>query len=239
MTSDAPLLLHGGTVFTAVRGALWAEALVLDGARVAAVGAYADLVARWPGARTLDVGGRTVLPGLVDAHNHFMATGESLGSVDLRYPGVSSIDDAVRLLREAAAGTPSGQWVSGFGFDDAKYERPLTRWDLDEASTSHPIRVHHVSGHHVFVSSSGLAASGVAEDTPDPQGGRLVRAADGRLTGQCLDSAMNLILSVAVDIGSHGPNFHTTTSLEAPSTPWSGPGSPTLRPASPPSATPR
>jgi len=215
MSADESLLLiHGGKVFTASGGEPWAEALVIRGSRIEGVGAREELVSRFPSARRLDVEGRTVLPGLIDAHNHFLATGESLASVDLRHPGAASIPDVVRLLAEIVDQTPAGAWITGFGFDDAKYERPLTRWDLDEVSTQHPIRVHHVSGHHVFVNSRALEARGVTDDTSDPQGGRLVRGADGRLTGQCLDAAMNLILPVEVDIGSHGPNFHTVMSID-------------------------
>jgi predicted amidohydrolase YtcJ len=214
MDLDRPVLIRGGSVFTATAAAPWAEALVIQGSRIVGVGSPDELAGRFRGASMLDVGGRTVLPGLIDAHNHFLATGESLSSVDARYPGTASIDDLVRILAGVAKRTPSGEWITAFGFDDAKYERVLTRWDLDQASTAHPIRVHHVSGHHVFVNSVALHQRGVAEDTPDPQGGRLVRDADGRLTGLCLDAAMNLILPVAVDIGAHGPNFHTVTTVQ-------------------------
>ena len=213
MTNDSQLLLHGGKVFTAAASAPWADALVVQGDRIVAVGPLEDLAARFPDARRRDVEGRTVLPGLIDAHNHFLATGESLSAVNLRYPAVSSVDEIVRLLSAAAGQTVPGEPVTGSGYDDAKYPAALTRWDLDRASTEHPVMVHHVSGHHVFVNSLALALSGVTDDTPDPQGGRLVRGADGRLTGQCLDAAMNLVLPVAVDIGAHGPNFHVVTSL--------------------------
>ena len=210
---EQTVLLSGGHIFTAATDP-WAEAVVYRGARIVAVGALADLLERFPGAKRLDVEGRTVLPGLIDAHNHFLATGESLASIDARYPGVASLEDLVRVLADAGATMPPGAWITAFGFDDAKYDDTLTRWDLDRASTTHPIRVHHVSGHHVFVNSLALDERGVAEDTPDPQGGRLVRDANGRLSGLCLDAAMNLILPVAVDIGAHGPNFHTEATVE-------------------------
>ncbi|MGH2630324.1 MAG: amidohydrolase [Actinomycetota bacterium] len=214
MDVDRPTLIHGGGVFTATDDAPWTEALVILGSRIAGVGPLDELTERFPGASSVDVEGRTVLPGFIDAHNHFLATGESLSSVDARYPGTATIDDLIRLLADAAERTPAAEWVTAFGFDDAKHEHVLTRWDLDRASAALPIRVHHVSGHHVFVNSVALAQRGVGEHTPDPQGGRLVRDASGRLTGQCLDAAMNLILPVAVDIGAHGPNFHTVTTVE-------------------------
>ena len=214
MDPGRAVVIHGGRVFTAAGAAPWAEALAYDGNLIVGVGTFEELGERFPGALRLDVGGRTVLPGLIDAHNHFLATGESLGSVDARYPGTASIDDMLLALADVATRTAPGAWVTAFGFDDAKHDRALTRWDLDRASADHPIRVHHVSGHHVFVNSRALQDRGVGQSTPDPQGGRLVRDANGRLTGLCLDAAMSLILPVAVDIGSHGPNFHTVATLE-------------------------
>jgi predicted amidohydrolase YtcJ len=212
---DRPILIRGGKVFTATADAPWAESLMIQGTRIVGVGSLDALGERSADASVIDVGGRTVLPGLIDAHNHFLATGESLASVDARYPGTRTIDDLIRTLADAARSTPTGEWITASGFDDAKYEHVLTRWDLDRASVAHPIRVHHVSGHHVFVNSEALDRRGVGDDIPDPQGGRLVRDANGRLTGLCLDAAMNLILPVDVDIGAHGPNFHTVTTLEA------------------------
>jgi predicted amidohydrolase YtcJ len=208
------VLIHGGRVFTAAGATPWAEALVIQGRRIVGVGPFDELAAGFAGSFMLDVGGRTVLPGLIDAHNHFLATGESLSSVDARYPRIATIEDLVRTLAEVAKGTPAGESITAAGFDDAKYVGSLTRWDLDRASTTHPIRVHHVSGHHVFVNSVALYQRGIADDTPDPQGGKLVRGADGRLSGQCLDAAMNLILPVAVDIGAHGPNFHVDVPVD-------------------------
>ena len=210
---DATTLLHGGRVFTADRGRPWVDGVAFDRSGILALGAAEDLRDRLPRARGIDVGGRTVVPGFIDAHNHFLATGESLSSIDVRYPAVASSEDLVRAIAAAAAATPEGAWVRAFGFDHAKYDRAPTRWDLDRATTRHPIVVYHVSGHHVLVNSPILELRGVSDDTPDPEGGALVRGPDGRLTGLCLDAAMNLVLPVAVDIGNHGPNFHTREPL--------------------------
>ena len=208
-----PLLLHSGRIFTASDRQPWAEGVAMVGSRIDAVGSTEELARRYPDARGIDLDGRTVVPGFIDAHNHFLATGESMAAVDVRYPTVRSVDDLVRVLSEAAERTAAGERISAFGFDDAKYERTPARWDLDRATTEHPVAVHHVSGHHVLVNSRLLAERAVDEDTPDPPGGHLVRDPAGRLTGLCLDAAMGLVLPVAVEIGSHGPNFHTDAPL--------------------------
>jgi len=212
---ERDIILAGGRVFTsAASGAPWAEALAIHGDRIAAVGSSHELRALFPDARRIDVEGRTVLPGLIDAHNHLLATGESLSSVDVRSPDVSSIEDVVDRLATAAEGTPSGRWIGAFGLDDAKFPRPVTRADLDRASAEHPISVNHVSGHGCVVNSAAMAVRGIDRDTPDPPGGQLGRDAAGEPDGLFLDAAMQLILPVVVDIGSHGPNFHTELSLE-------------------------
>jgi predicted amidohydrolase YtcJ len=212
---EREIVLSGGRVFTsAASGPPWAEALAISGDNVTAVGSVEELTARFPGAKRVNVEGRTVLPGLIDAHNHFLATGESLDSVDVRSPGVASIDDVVDRLAAAARETASGEWVSAFGLDDAKLEHPLTRADLDRASTRHPISVNHVSGHGCVVNSTALAMRAIGRGTPTPPGGQLGRDTAGEPNGVFLDAAMQLILPVALDIGSHGPNFHTEIPLD-------------------------
>jgi predicted amidohydrolase YtcJ len=89
-----------------------------------------------------------------------------------------------------------------------------TRWDLDDATRVHPVLVQHMSGHHALANSLGLEVRGLSDDTPDPQGGHLVRDDRGRLTGYFLDAAQQLVVPPAVDIGHHGPGFHDDAPLE-------------------------
>ena len=161
-----------------------------------------------PHARTIDLAGGTLLPGFIDAHNHFLSTGESLGSLDLRYPEISSPEALLHAIRDAAVTTPADEPIGGFGFDHGKYGLPSLE-ALDDAAGAHPLLLFHISGHHVLVNSLVLRASRVDEATPDPPGGAFVRDADGRPTGLCLDTACGVVVPTDVDIGSHGPNFHT------------------------------
>jgi predicted amidohydrolase YtcJ len=159
----------------------------------------------------VDAGGRTVLPGLVDAHNHYLATAEALASVNVRFPAVASRADLTRVIGEVAEVTPPGRWIRAVGLDWAKFPdgQPPTRNDLDEATLGHPVIVYHVSVHHALVNTPAMRERGIADTVQDPPGGRFVRDEAGRLTGLCLDAATDLILPVVVDIGCHGPNFHT------------------------------
>ncbi|MFF0771989.1 amidohydrolase [Nonomuraea wenchangensis] len=187
-----------------------AEAVAVRDGRILAVGREADvLAAAGPGAEVVQAGGRSVLPGFIDPHNHLLSTAETLVAVDARYPAVGSAADLVAAIAAEAARTPAGQWIRAYGMDDAKYPggRP-TRGQLDEATTEHPVIVYHVSGHQAVVNSAALAWRGIGDDVADPAGGSFLRDEGGRLTGMVLDSAMELLLPVAVDIGCHGPNFH-------------------------------
>jgi predicted amidohydrolase YtcJ len=138
-----------------------------------------------------------------------------MGSVDVRYPKVASTEKLVSAIAVVAGKTPPGQWIRAWGFDHAKYgeRRAPSRRDLDRATTRHPVAVSHISGHYVLVNSLALSLRGIEEFAPDPAGGSFAREADGRLSGLCQDAAMGLVLPVAVDIGSHGPNFHTKATL--------------------------
>jgi predicted amidohydrolase YtcJ len=206
-------IFAGGAVFTGVRERPWADALAIGGADVLGVGSLGEIRDAFPAASVEDVAGWTVLPGLIDAHNHFLSTGESLASIDLRYPGVDSADALLAVVRDAASGAAPGETIGGFGFDHARYPLP-SRADLDAAAGDHPMHLFHTSGHHVLVNSRVLEKAGVDDGTPDPPGGRLDRDAGGHLTGLCLDTACGLVLPTDVDVGTHGPNFHVRAPLD-------------------------
>jgi predicted amidohydrolase YtcJ len=213
-----PLLLEGGMVFTGEPGAsARAGSVAIDGERIVAVGEHEAVRAGiGPEAETIDCSGCTVLPGFVDAHNHFLATGEDLRSVDARYPAVASRDDLIRLIADAAEETPPDRSITAVGMDHAKFPdgRAPTRWDLDQAAPDHNVFVHHISGHYVLVNSRVLAGRGVSDHVVDPPGGTIVRDEAGRPTGLFLDAATRLVMSSAVDIGHHGPDFHVSKPLE-------------------------
>ncbi|MHB1433374.1 MAG: amidohydrolase [Streptosporangiaceae bacterium] len=202
-----------GAVFTAAPGGRPAEAVGISGTEIAVVGSTDEVLAALPGARVIDVAGTTVLPGLIDAHNHFLSTGESLAAVDVRFPRVRSAGDLAAAIAAAAADLAPGSLVRAYGFDHAKYDRPPTRWDLDRAAPGHPVIVGHVSGHYVLASSLAMAGRGIGPDVADPPGGRIERDESGSPTGMFQDAAIGLVEPVAVEIDHHGPNFHVAADL--------------------------
>ena len=135
----------------------------------------------------LDCGGRTVIPGIVDAHCHVLATAATGRRVDCRPAATPDVDAIIDALRRAAA-TGDG-WIRGCGYDDSPVGlgRHLTRHDLDRVSTAQPVRVDHRSGHACALNTRALTAVGIDRQTPDPPGGVIVRYKDGEPTGLLLE----------------------------------------------------
>ncbi len=185
------LILHRGNVFTIDPDVPRAEAIAIAGDRVFAVGSDDEVLGlATSSTRRIDLGGRTVVPGFIDAHSHPGSSGfQHLFNVDCDLRSIPSIQDA---LREAAAEKAAGEWVLGFKYDDTKTAegRPLTLDDLDGVSTEHPIYVVHRGGHTGYVNRRALEVAGVTQQTPDPEGGHYDRDARGQLTGKLEETAL-------------------------------------------------
>lgn len=188
------LILINGEILTQDPAMPRAQAIAIANGRLLAVGTNAD-VRRMSVARTrvVDLGGKVVIPGVIDAHNHPAYAGiRHLFEVDCDLRSVGAIQAA---LRERAAKTPAGKWIRGFKYDDTKTaeRRFLTRADLDAVSTTHPIYVEHRGGHTAYVNSLAYERAGVTESVSDPVGGRFERDSAGKLSGRVAESAAEVI----------------------------------------------
>jgi len=174
-----------------------AEAVAITGNRIAAVGTTADVERlAGPGTRRIDLQGRAVTPGLLDAHAHFSGGGaDRLYVVDLSYPGVKSIADVVAAIRVKVATSAKGAWIQGRGWDEGKLaERRLpTAQDLDGAAPENPVFLTQTTGHYGVANSAALRLAGVTKDTRDVAGGTIDRNADGTPTGVLKEGAMGLV----------------------------------------------
>lgn len=189
------LVFTNGNILTLDSQGTKASALAVRWDRIYKVGADSDIV-RLAGVDTevVDLEGKTVLPGFVDTHNHLSFYGYLVSSVDCRAAsGIEKISDIIERLRAEAEKTPLGQWVKGWGYAHyhLKENRPLTRVDLDKASTKHPILLIQVSGHAGVCNSMALEIFGYSKETPDPPGGAIRRdSASGEPTGILEESAL-------------------------------------------------
>ncbi len=190
--TEPELILHNGKFFTVDDTNPRAQAVALADGRFMAVGTDAEILRIATGrTKKIDLGGKTVLPGFIDAHSHPAMSGVMhLKQVDCDLRSIAAIKSAIR---QRAASTPTGKWVLGFKYDDTKTSdgRPLSMADLDDAAPNHPVLVNHRGGHTNYGNSMAFRLAGVTDKTPDPQGGSFSRDANGKLTGIIKESANN------------------------------------------------
>jgi predicted amidohydrolase YtcJ len=195
----ADLLLFNGRIYTMDADHPRARAVAAVDNRILAVGDDDDLrpLLR-PGGLAVDLKGRTVIPGLIDAHVHFGWHSNALyrGQVDL--DNVPSKEDAIDRVAAQARWTPPGQWIQGGGWNKNIWPGRAfpTAADLDAATTSHPVALGDKSRHATWVNRLALELAGITADTRDPAGGQIVRDESGLPTGLLLETAADLVYNV-------------------------------------------
>jgi predicted amidohydrolase YtcJ len=196
-TPPADLVLLNGKIVTVDPRFSIAEAVAVAGNRVIAVGKSSALhTLAAPGARVVDLGGRTVIPGLIDQHAHY-ARAAQLWSREARLDGVRSRRAAIERLQEKARALPAGAWVLVLGgWSESQFAddpAPFTRDELDRAVPDHPVYAQ-VNYSRAYANSAALKAAGVDEETADPKGGKLGRDPGGKLTGALNGPAAYLLV---------------------------------------------
>lgn len=187
----ADLIFTGGRVHTVDPQNTIAEAAAVGGGRILAVGGNAEVSAlAGPGTRTVELRGRSLLPGFTDAHGHFAGVGAAQAAIDCKAPGMQSIRALQEAVRERAAQQPAGSWIRGRGYDQSRLaeKRHPNRDDWDAVAPEHPVVFTRTCGHILSVNSRAMALAGVDDRTPDPSGGRFDRV-DGRNLGVVYETA--------------------------------------------------
>ncbi|HWW77265.1 MAG TPA: amidohydrolase, partial [Pyrinomonadaceae bacterium] len=189
------LVLTNGKVFTADARGTVAEAVAVDGERIVAVGSSQEIAASFEGARTVDLKGRLVTPGFNDAHIHFLGGGLSLLRVNL--VGAKTLAEAKARVAARVREVQPGAWVTGRGWDHTLWggEWP-TKKDLDEVAPNNPAILQRVDGHVSWANTLALQKGGVTRETPNPQGGEILRDAGGEPTGILKETAGALVTRV-------------------------------------------
>lgn len=183
--AEPELVLHNGRIFTADSALPFVEAIVIQGERIIAVGANAEMLSlAGESARRVDLGGKTVVPGFNDAHDHIVpeAIGVTFatGTSPLPDPAFALVRDSLTRL---VARTPPGTWLRTYVGERVLSDRTARRAAIDAVAPDHPVELLAWTGHGMVFNSQALAALGVGEEALDPLGGRYERGADGRLTG--------------------------------------------------------
>lgn len=193
----ADLVVRNAAIWTGEKAMPEAEALAVVGERLVAVGSASE-VTPWigPATKVLDLGGRRVVPGFIDAHTHFVSGGFALLGLDLRH--TASPAEFARRIGEAAAQLRPGRWLHLGAWDHEVWSgSPLPRRDwIDAATAEVPVFLDRLDGHMGLANSRALALAGITKATPDPPGGAIDRdPATGEPTGILRDAAMNLVYS--------------------------------------------
>jgi predicted amidohydrolase YtcJ len=199
----ADLIVTNARIYTVDAGRPRAEALAVKDGRIVFVGASQPAMAlKGTATRVVDVGGRTIIPGMTDAHGHVLGLGLALRWVDL--VGTKSYDEVIRRVIERAKTTPKGQWILGRGWDQNQWgdTRFPTAEALSKALPDHPVMLERVDGHAVLANAKAMALAGVTAQTADPVGGRLERDAQGAPTGVFVDNAQPIVATKVPELSS-------------------------------------
>lgn len=194
LAAPADVIIVNATIYTVDPGRPRAEALAIRDGRVLVVGASTEVLAFRGAATTIiDAGGRAMVPGLHDAHGHFLGLGQSLQQLDLR--GATSAADVAARVAARVTTAPASRWIVGRGWDQNTWAD--TAWPtaaaLDAVAPTHPVYLSRVDGHAALVNTAALTLAGITSATPDPAGGRIIRDAAGAPTGVLVDGAMGLV----------------------------------------------
>ena len=192
---------HADTLFTNVNGIRvgsdgkldrFTGILVSDDGKIQRL-LHGEMFKLRDGTKVVDVGNRTVLPGIIDAHGHVMGLG--FGALQLDLVGTRSIEDLQARLRAYAAANPGTGWISGRGWNQELW--PESRFpsaaDLDAIVPDRPVVLERVDGHAVVANGAALRAAGITAATKDPAGGKIERDAGGKPTGLLIDAATELV----------------------------------------------
>ena len=191
---SADLILQHGVFYPVQPAGRVEGSLAVRGGRIVYLGPDAGAAAfKGPKTRVIDLGGRVVTPGLIDAHSHLAGLGQALAAVDLT--AAPTYDEIIRRVREAAAKLPKGTWVAGRGWDQNLWpEKEFPTHDaLSAAVPDHPVWLTRVDGHAALVNAKAMEILQLGPDVQDPSGGRFLRDAEGRTTGVMIDNAMEVV----------------------------------------------
>ncbi len=193
----AKTVFYNGFIYTMNESEPFAKAVVVEDGRILYVGTSEEAVnIAGIEAEKFDLHGMTVIPGLVDAHAHFVGYAASRAALDLN--GTASIAQIQDRVKKETAATHRGRWITGRGWDQNDWEKMEFphRSDIDKVSPENPVLLTRVCGHAAIANSMALEVAGIGADTPDPDGGKIERDAAGEPTGILLDDAISLVRNV-------------------------------------------
>jgi len=194
----ADLILINGNIITVEENVPKAEALAIKGDRIMSLGENNEIL-KYKGKHTkvIDVEGRTVIPGLIDAHMHFVELGE--GSKKTYLDKTTDYQQVLDIVQGAVKKAKPGEWIMGSGWHTSNWKNKTypDNSELDRISQDHPVFLSGMATHAALVNKKALALAGITRATPDPEGGRILRnPISGEPTGLLLEKAQQLVIKL-------------------------------------------
>lgn len=183
-----------GKIFTSDMDNKFVEGFLVEKGKIIKVGNKEDI--KYMADEVVDLHGKTVIPGFVDAHMHPLMLADYSKQIACLPPKINSIKDLISTISEAAEKIEQGEWILGWGYDEGKYEerRFPDRYDLDKAAPSNPVLLVRSCEHIRCVNSKALEIAGITKNTEDPPGGKIGRDENGEANGILMENARNLVI---------------------------------------------
>lgn len=191
----ADLIFKNGNIYTANDARPKAEAVAIKGDRIIFVGSNRE-TQEFVGknTRVIDLRGKTMLPGMTDAHHHLIGVG--FREITLNLEGLTSLEDFLAKVKQRVNQKKPGEWVTGRGWIETFWKPPVfpTRWDLDKIAPNNPVFLDRADGHGAVANSAALKIAGIDKSTPSPFGGEISKdKQSGEPNGMLLDAAQDLV----------------------------------------------
>ena len=191
------IIFTNGKIFTSDTKKPYAEAMAVKNGRIAFIGSMEELKGEAGSDlsscadEVCDLGGKRMLPGLIDSHMHPVMIADNMSQIVCLPPYIHSIEEMIPAIAAKRAEQGPDKWILGWGYDEGKLAegRTPTRYDLDKGASDVPVCIFRSCGHIRCVNSKALALAGITAATPDPEGGEIERDENGEPTGVLKENA--------------------------------------------------
>lgn len=222
-TSNNSQIFFNGDILTMDgKEASYAEAVVENKGKIVFVGNLKEAQKNYKDAQKIDLKGQTLLPGFIDPHSHFAMVSNSMGQVDLNPEPVGDVNTIKDIQHNLKAykkdqNIPDDEWIVGWGYDDGqlKENRHPTKQEIDEVLPNNPVYLIHTSGHMGVANSAALKLLNVTADSPDPEGGTIVRMKNSKEpNGLVQETAMYPFMGTVLEIAAQNQDKYFDATQE-------------------------
>ncbi|MFK7949292.1 MAG: amidohydrolase [Saprospiraceae bacterium] len=196
----ADLIVINGNIATMNDNEPSAEAIAIKDGKIIAIGSNEDILKyKHESTKEIDADNQFVMPGLIDGHAHFSSLGNSL--MQLRLSSTKNWSEIIKVVKDKIEKSENDIWITGQGWHQEKWNEPVenategypSHEALSAVSPNNPVFLSHASGHAVFANAKAMEIAGITDETPDPEGGKIVRDKDGKAIGVFIETAEALI----------------------------------------------